>query len=102
MKPFNNENHIVSMEKLISLQEARSKGLEIRKSIIGDSKKIRQVWNMVETFALSDVTILLEGETGDERQKEWFLLSYRLFLSTRNTLRERNIWLRERNVYWCN
>ncbi|HZX14677.1 MAG TPA: sigma-54 dependent transcriptional regulator [Thermodesulfobacteriota bacterium] len=68
MKPFNNENHIVSMEKLISLQEARSKGLEIRKSIIGDSKKIRQVWNMVETFALSDVTILLEGETGTGKE----------------------------------
>ncbi len=68
MKPFNNENHTDSIEKFLSLQEARLKGHEVRKSIIGDSRKIRQVWNMVETFAPSDVSILLEGETGTGKE----------------------------------
>ncbi len=57
MKPFDNVNHTESIEKFLSLQESRLKGHEIRKSIIGDSKKIRQVWNMVETFAQSDISI---------------------------------------------
>ena len=68
MKPFDNVNHTESIEKFISLQESRLKGHEIRKSIIGDSKKIRQVWNMVETFAQSDISILLEGETGTGKE----------------------------------
>jgi transcriptional regulator with PAS, ATPase and Fis domain len=68
MKPFNNENSSESIEKVFFLQEACPKGHEIRKSIIGESKKIRQVWNMVETFAQSDVPILLEGETGTGKE----------------------------------
>jgi len=70
MKPFNDENHIGKdeMEKIFYLQETRLEGHGIRKCIIGDSEKIRQVWNMVETFAQSDVPILLEGETGTGKE----------------------------------
>src|SRR3989337_1995806 len=68
MEPLNNEDDIESIEKVFFLQEACSKGHEIRKCIIGDSEKIRQVWNMVETFAQSDVPILLEGETGTGKE----------------------------------
>src|SRR3989304_60218 len=63
-----NEDNIESREKFFSLQETSLKGHETRKSIIGDSEKIRQVWNMVETFAPSDVSILLGGETGTGKE----------------------------------
>ena len=70
MMPFIDKNHIGNdeMEKIFHLQETRLEGHEIRESIIGDSKKIQQVWNMVESFAKSDVSILLEGETGTGKE----------------------------------
>jgi len=37
-------------------------------SIIGKSPPMREVWELVSTFAPSDVTILLEGETGTGKE----------------------------------
>lgn len=68
MKPFDNERFKKNIEQFFSLQIIRSKELEIQKSIIGNSQEIRKVWNTVEKFAPSDVTILIEGETGTGKE----------------------------------
>ena len=67
MKKFKMENINITEEMLYSKGELPNE-LDIRKSIIGDSKEILRVWNMVERFAQSDVTILLEGETGTGKE----------------------------------
>ena len=68
MKPFDNKRLIENLERFFSLKTVRLMELEIRKHIIGDSREIQMVWDAIEKFAPSDVTILLEGETGTGKE----------------------------------
>ena len=67
-KPFDNDKLRENIEKFFSLRTICLKELEVRKSIIGESRAIQGVWNAIEKFASPDVTILLEGETGTGKE----------------------------------
>lgn len=67
-KPFDNDKLRENIEKFFSLRTICLKKLEVRKSIIGESRAIQGVWNAIEKFAPSDVIILLEGETGTGKE----------------------------------
>ncbi len=64
MKPIDSGKLRREIDKFFSLRAKPWRDLAIRQLIVGHSAPMRKVWEMVDKFAPTDVTILLEGENG--------------------------------------
>jgi DNA-binding NtrC family response regulator len=63
-KPIDIEKLKEIINKFFSRHAKPLRDPTIRQQIVGDSALMRNVWEMVNKFAPSDITILLEGESG--------------------------------------
>ncbi|MFH1861177.1 MAG: sigma-54 dependent transcriptional regulator, partial [bacterium] len=88
-KPFNIDELKLAVDKAAQtltlkgeVEELRHRQMEKNKfnKIIGDSKEIRKVLVLVETFATTDITVLIEGESGTGKE---LVAEYLHYLSAR-------------------
>ena len=68
MKPIENEKLKREINKFFSLRAKPWRDLTTRQQIVGDSAQMKKVWEMLDKFAPSDATILLEGESGTGKE----------------------------------
>lgn len=64
MKPFDHEKLLRDIGKALSIPIRSERVLAWRDKIIGHSPQMQKVWRLIEKFAPSDATILLQGESG--------------------------------------
>ncbi len=88
-KPFNVDELKLAVEKALQnlalqkeVEELRQRQMEKNKfeKIIGSSQEIRKVLSLVETFAKTDITVLIEGESGTGKE---LVAEYLHYLSPR-------------------
>lgn len=69
IKPFGKEVLLENVRQLCNLISCQKKSFQQQaKEIIGESPAIKHVWDLIERFAPSDMTILLQGETGTGKE----------------------------------
>jgi DNA-binding NtrC family response regulator len=78
LKPFLNEDILVTLDKIGQMQQLRSENLELRRriesdaeieSIVGRSPRMEDVLRVVRTVAPTDSNILIEGESGTGKER---------------------------------
>ncbi|XOV93841.1 MAG: sigma-54-dependent transcriptional regulator [Bacteroidota bacterium] len=61
-------NNTSLQSKIESLQTEVEKKYDFQKTIIGQSKPIRQVFNMMEKATTNNITVIIQGETGTGKE----------------------------------
>ncbi len=76
-KPFNREAILLTIEKALKFNEILTENRRLRRiihedykiaNVIGNSPKMRKVFEIVERVAKTDVTVLIEGESGTGKE----------------------------------
>ncbi|MCR4318067.1 MAG: sigma-54 dependent transcriptional regulator [Planctomycetes bacterium] len=74
-KPFDNREVIVHLEKLRSMIEVRNELAELKgmsvtdfDGMIGQSKKMREIFDQIKSIASSDFGVLIQGENGTGKE----------------------------------
>ncbi|MCA1625660.1 MAG: sigma-54 dependent transcriptional regulator [Acidobacteria bacterium] len=76
-KPFNRQAILLTVEKALKYGLALAENRRLRRivhedfrleSVVGNSEKMRQVFQLVERVAKTDVTVLIEGESGTGKE----------------------------------
>ncbi len=76
-KPFNREAILLTIEKALKFNEILTENRQLRRiihedfkiaNVIGNSPKMRKVFEIVERVAKTDVTVLIEGESGTGKE----------------------------------
>lgn len=76
-KPFNREAILLTVEKALKFKEILTENRRLRRlihknftisNVIGNSPKMRKVFEVVERVAKTDVTVLIEGESGTGKE----------------------------------
>lgn len=76
-KPFNREAILLTIEKALKFNEILTENRQLRRiihedykiaNVIGNSPKMRKVFEIVERIAKTDVTVLIEGESGTGKE----------------------------------
>jgi DNA-binding NtrC family response regulator len=68
-KPFENGVLLEKVKRLATIKCFERKSLLPQvKGIVGESPAIKHVWELIKRFASSDITILLQGETGTGKE----------------------------------
>jgi len=77
LKPFDNERLIIYVKKAISMYQVVKENRRLRDavesqyrfgSIIGKSKKMRDIFDTIQKVAPSNATVLIEGESGTGKE----------------------------------
>ncbi|GJQ57277.1 MAG: sigma-54-dependent Fis family transcriptional regulator [Candidatus Scalindua sp. AMX11] len=77
VKPFDRDELLIVIEKALNLQSLMSENVRLRQeltdrfrldTIIGNSSKMRGVFDLVGRVAKSDTTVLLQGESGTGKE----------------------------------
>ncbi len=72
-KPFSNEELVLTIERIAEVQNLKRENIELKEQLkkrqgfhklIGKSKFMQQVYDLISTVAHSDSTVLITGETG--------------------------------------
>lgn len=76
-KPFNREMILLTVERALGFGNILSENRRLRRivhesfeieNVVGTSKKMRDVFELVERVAKTDVTVLIEGESGTGKE----------------------------------
>lgn len=76
-KPFNRDEILLTLDRALSFSQTKNENRQLRElvdrefrleSVIGDSKQMRTVMNMVGRVARSDATVLITGESGTGKE----------------------------------
>nr|MBA3694185.1 sigma-54-dependent Fis family transcriptional regulator [Acidobacteriota bacterium] len=76
-KPFNRQAILLTVEKALKYGAALAENRRLRRvihedfrleNVVGNSEKMRQVFQLVERVAKTDVTVLIEGESGTGKE----------------------------------
>lgn len=76
-KPFSNEELILTLKRIAEVQSLKRENIELREQlkerynfhkIIGKSKSMQQIYNLLSIVANSDSTVLITGETGTGKE----------------------------------
>ncbi len=76
-KPFNRQAILLTIEKALRYGAALAENRRLRRivhedfrleNVVGNSEKMRQVFQLVERVAKTDVTVLIEGESGTGKE----------------------------------
>jgi DNA-binding NtrC family response regulator len=77
LKPFPNEKIVALVEKIENYNKLKEENVRLRSElrerysfdkIVGKSKKMREVYDIIETLRDNDSNILIEGETGTGKE----------------------------------
>jgi DNA-binding NtrC family response regulator len=76
-KPFSNEELILALRRIQEVQSLKQENIELKKqlserhgfhALIGKSKSMQQIYNLLEIVATSNSTVLITGETGSGKE----------------------------------
>src|SRR4030067_1290152 len=76
-KPFSNEELILALRRIQEVQSVKQENIELKKqlserhgfhALIGKSKSMQQIYNLLEIVATSNSTVLITGETGSGKE----------------------------------
>jgi DNA-binding NtrC family response regulator len=76
-KPFSNEELILAIERIDEVQSLKRENIELKEQLkerhsfhklIGKSKSMQQVYDLLSMVANSDTTVLITGETGTGKE----------------------------------
>src|SRR3990172_8546269 len=76
-KPFSSEELILILERLKDFRRLLEENIKLKQeiterysfgNIVGKSKKMREVYELIETVALRDATVLIIGESGTGKE----------------------------------
>ena len=65
-KPIDRERLLCEMEKILAARQPRK--IPAREKIIGHSPALQRAWRLAEQFGPTDISILLQGETGTGKE----------------------------------
>lgn len=76
-KPFSNEELILTIKRIAEVQSLKRENIELKEKLkerhgfhklIGKSKSMQQIYNLLDIVAKSDSTVLITGETGTGKE----------------------------------
>lgn len=76
-KPFSNEELILTIKRITEVQSLKKENIQLKKQLkerhgfhklIGKSKSMQQIYNLLELVANSTSTVLITGETGTGKE----------------------------------
>ncbi len=76
-KPFSNEELVLALKRIEEIQSLKQENIQLKKqlserhgfhALIGKSKSMQQIYNLLEIVANSKSTVLITGETGSGKE----------------------------------